>query len=219
MIESPIFWTDVQQAQERLVATVILYDGSPYFVVSAENGADGKPRLYLMECGNETNLTRKVMDSPKFKRFRELPQIGWMNYDKGTSAHFFERGARRSRQHGLSDSNISHWGLTHGTITNLTSRRDLSEVMHDKGFIHMVKDEYPTLTSILAKIVDNTAIAYSRRYCVYRDVDGVRWLYRNTDRIGLFTGANTLNLLSKHSFYREEIMADEKFTLDKIQEF
>ena len=62
-------------------------------------------------------------------------------------------------------------------------------------------------------------MAYGLHYAVIRDVDGIRWLYRDMDRVGLFFGADSLLLLSSKSFLREEIMADSAFTIGNIREF
>ena len=66
------FWADVEQAQERLVNSLVLYDDQPAYVIEVTGGfGDGIPRanLYL---GTSREATRKRLDSPKFKRFREL---------------------------------------------------------------------------------------------------------------------------------------------------
>lgn len=219
MQSTPIFWTDTQQANERLAACVILYDGLPFYVTEAFNGDDGKARVNMTSCGPNPTNTRKLMDSPKFKRFRELPQIGWMNPSKGASAVFLERHARRSRQHGLSDQNVTRKSFRQGVLSNPEERRPLTTAMTDEGFVQCVTGVFPSLAKILANIEENSALAYSRKYCVYRDSDGIRWLYREAERVGLFTGTETLNLLSKFAYCREEIMADPAFTLDRIQEF
>ena len=78
---------------------------------------------------------------------------------------------------------------------------------------------YPPLKDVLVTLKEKTSIAYSSKYAVFMCNEGIRWLYRNKRRIGLFTGVDTLCLFPKASCYREEIMEDPLFTLDKIQEF
>lgn len=230
-VKSENFWTDSQQAAERLVGTVILYDDIPVYVENVRDGmdfADNKHRVSIVFC-NDTSRTsqRKHMNSPLFKKYRDLPKIGWTNLHSksrpawGTSV-FIRRRSSITRLHGLATTNTEVLYFNRdsenisGSLQNLPSGA-FNELIYDKGFVDTHSNVFPTLDEILAKIKQKTSIAYSRKYCVHMDSSGVKWLYREAECIGLFSG-KSLSLFPKASFYREEIMSDPLFTLNQILE-
>jgi hypothetical protein len=220
---SNIFWTDTEQARERLTGTVVLYDGQPVYINDIENGNnfdDGIPRANIAVCGESGDkVTRKRLDSPKFNKFRSLPELGWVNSAK-YGAILMQRRATRSRLHGLNGNNVLAT-FFYGMPEYSTGRfeRGWDYMYKTKSFVDACNNIYPSLESILLNIQEDSALGFSRKFAVYRDTLGLRWLYRETERIGIFTNANSLNLLEKFKFYREEIMSEPKFTLDNIQEY
>ncbi len=226
---SDFFWENAEQTRERLSESIVLYDNVPAFVTSVQDHEDGVPRLELIMCDKPKDFVRKIANSPKFKRYRELPSIGWMNVmgDHRTStklestAALVERRNMVARTHGLCDGNTS---VTIPVIDNNSVHftalgNGLRGIMFDSGFSAMHAGEYPSLQQILINIVPVSSIAYSRVFCVLRDDAGLRWLYRYRERVGIFTGSDSLNLLTKYVYLREEIMADPAFTLNTIREF
>lgn len=229
MTKSDIFWTDFEQASERLYHTVVMYDGSPVFVQSLVNGLgheDGDHRANLVTCDPKREEMRKKLNSPKFKRFRELPTLGWFNASfKNFEAVLLTRRAVTTRLHGLSANNV----LCHSFRNSITSDvnpvlvstgdYNFNHFMYDEGFGQMQKGVYPSMVATLNNIVQKSAIAISPRYCITRDGRGIRWLYRLNECVGLFTGNDTLNLVASFAFLREEIMDDKAFTITTIREF
>ena len=218
-----IFWTDTIQARERLTNTVVMYDGEPVLVLdilSGEDYDDGVPRAHIQYCAKMTeNPQRKRLDSPKFNKFRDLPPLGYLNSPK-YGAVFMERRATRSRLHGLCDSNVGVLYFRKETGYELYRFDGGWKYFYSsEAFVESCQDVFPTLEEVLLNIKECSAIAFSRKFAVYRDELGLRWLYRNEQRIGLFPNAKSLCLISKYKFYREEIMAEPKFTLDSIQEY
>ena len=211
------FWTDATQASERLRNSTILYDGLPYFVLDIENNDDGIPRAILSMGGKSV---RKKLNSPKFKKFRELPPIGWFNSSRRGVAQLIERRVISTRTHGLSTNNTVLYEMSCKTAEMMVSERDnYQSICQDKGYIDAVKKTFPALPDILSQIRKQEAIAYNSMFCVVRDADGIRWLFRNQEKIGLFTGVGSLMLINSKNFYREEIQDDPSFTLNTIQEF
>lgn len=222
------FWTDVQQATERLRHCVVSYDGVPYYVRNVLDGRDFDDRCtraVLQACDSRGDESRKKLNSPKFKRFRELPELGWFNYEGDRfGAVLLTRRAVTTRVHGLSTNNVvctAPVNNAQGTpLLKSTGDTGFTEFIFNDGFQNIHKKAYPSLLATLNNIVEGSAIAVSNKFCVIRDGKGIRWLYRNEAIVGLFTGADTLNLLSRHGFLREEIMADEVFaTITTIREF
>lgn len=217
------FWTDSRQAQERIAATYVLYDGKPFYVRDVANEADYDDRVARV-YGNHPGKERKwiPMNDEKFNKFRLLPLLGWINSTFGDHPHavYLSRTAKRTRLHGLSNNNTTAYKFRRGS---LEASQDIgsTQYMADKSYLlaHDMEKGYPSLEEILLNVRENSAIAYSPTFCVYRCGDGVRWLYRKKSRIGMFVGADTLSLFPKLGYYREEIMEDEKFTLNTIREF
>lgn len=215
----PYFWTDFQQAQERLEGSVVLCGENPAYIRGLEEGHDGIPVANLSICNDSKKIIQKKLDDPAFGRFRNLPVLGWVNTTK-YSAVFLERRLLRARTHGLCDNSVTVFDATR-TADGLAPSREVSfrNIWPDAGFTDSVKNSFPSLEEILMHIREESIIAYSHTFAVLRDGLGLRWLYRNIERVGLFTGTDTLLLFPKTGFYREEIMDDPMFTLNHIKEF
>lgn len=230
MNKADMFWTDRGQAQERIAGTVILYDNDPVYVDRVEDAFDSPDnviRVSIRSCDPDQTVSRKRLDSPKFKRFRELPTLGWMNSaDPRTGALFLYRRSVRTRSHGLSRNNVNVVGFPKKVVYagnyagSLQSYGEGSfdQFMFDRGFKDMHHGRYPSLGSILSAVQECSAIAFTNRFCVVCDDFGIRWLFRDRTRVGIFGGDNTLFLLKKFVYLREEIMAEPRFTIDQIRE-
>lgn len=226
--KSEIFWTDGIQAQERLGNTIILYDGNPCYVAGITGPSPETPKIpriviRMVGVPKPVPLT-KNLDDPLFERFRVLPKVGWMNYVSSpiTGPLFISRRpVAGSRLHGLANPNtrVESFTTSGDSFYLEGGNYNIQTIMNDKGFVDMHRGEYPSLGAILANIKEGTGIAYNRDFCVYRDAVGIRWLFHKTNKVGIFTGVDTLNLFQKYSYLRETIMDDETFTLNNIREF
>lgn len=218
--KTDFFWTDINQAVERLTQTVVMYDGEPVFI--REVLLDSNPPKASVYFFTDGSTKTKLLSSPKFNRFRTLPALGWMNpvdtKKIGINAMFMNRRVISTRSHGLSSNNVVVYCLMKDSNEFSSGRLAFNNVYDDPGFLHIQTNQYPTLASTLQKIEDSSVIAYSPLFAVFRDNRGIRWLYRNLEPVGIFTGADTLNLLQKYSYLREEIMADPAFTCNNIRE-
>lgn len=224
-----MFWTDSRQASERLANSIVMYDGKPLYierVTAGEEFEDGEPRAVTMSCDGTSTRKRKKLSSPKFKNFRELPPLGFcILKEHGNLCVFTQRIVTQTRTHGLSTRNVQTSSFTprktgKGDLFSLrTDTVDFSSVMFDPGFHNSCRNDFPSLESILTNIQERTALPYGHNFAVYRDTVGVRWLYRKKDRVGFFSGADTLVLLPKKAHFREEIQEDPNFTLNNIKEY
>lgn len=216
MLKSSFFWTDLTQASERLNRSVILYDGDPVYVEAVSEGSDGVPKVHIMDLVNQ-QVIRKNADSPKFERYRKLPNLGWFN-SKGIPL-FMERRTRTSRSHGLTNENVAIFNLHAGSGTLQANGNTFINVMFDKGFIDSHNDRFPSMERTLRDIAPGSSIAVSRKLLVNCDMDGLKWLWLGKARVGIFTGSDSLLLLPKYAFHREEIQSEKAFTLNRIREF
>lgn len=217
------FWTDLEQAQQRLSNTVVLYDNVPTYIDSITRGDDGIPRARAADCVRNAKFQTKRLDSPKFGRFRTMPTLGWMNPESpdnlGRGCYFLQRTAVSTRTHGLSDGNVQVFNfLTHGDLMIALSRGNIGfrSLMFDEGFTNIHKNDYPELTKAIAVLVPGNPIAVSPKYALAKDGDGVVWLYHQMKRVGILSG-QCLYLLRKFFFLREEIMQDN-LAVESIRE-
>lgn len=223
-----MFWTDHQQASERLLNTVVLYDKTPVLVERVESGGnftDGVPRCYIRDITKEgSKAVRKRLDSPKFNKYRDLPELGFVNNNKTYRASLLSRRVVRSRQHGLSDNNVICYTLIYKEegrdeyYVGAHAGMSFSSLFFSEQLKAMFDNEYPPLRDILSNLQQKHFIAYSRKFAVYRDSNDMMWLYRLHERVGFFSNNDTLTLFKKARGYREEIMEDVAFTLNNIAE-
>lgn len=224
MNNKDFFWTDVQQASARIGRTVVMYGADPVFVAGVGPHQDEIPRAQVLLCSEpDGKYVRKMLNSPKFHRFRRLPKLGWFNHSNPqVGAIFHSRININAQTHGLNHNNVRATAFHRRTGDNSSlSHSDYSfqSTMFDKGWVDANADKFPSLKKILAVIEEDSSVAFCPLFCVYRDRDGLRWLYRNLDKVGIFTGIDTLNLFTKYGYLAEEIMSEPSFTIDNIREF
>lgn len=248
-----MFWTNNEQARERLNESFLLFEGKPCFVNTCynynevyheERDAEKIDKKYvvdkgpLAQCrfGSGTDYVWISLGHPGWNDFRDLPELGWHNIKLKKNKFdcvFLARRSRNTRTHGLSAHNttaLSLSSLAGVPVPAVTPREDGrrrgTEVFGAPGrnishaFFNPYygKDKAP-LQDILNVLKPGNGMAYSSKFCVFMCDNNFRWLYRNTDRIGFFSGMDTLSLSPSFGFYREEIMEDPNFTLNNIQEF
>lgn len=208
-----MFWTDTAQASERITNTYVLYDGSPVYVERIR--ADGSAEV--LEYPKRERRMIPLSDAG-FKNFRILPPTGWVNYKYGKTAIYLQRRPRRSRQHGLTGDNV-YTGYLNKTGTFSTGGYSYEEIVGDEGYILACKNDYPSLDDVLMHIREGSALAVSPQYAVFRDDAGVRWLFRGSDKVGIFSGTDTLMLLKKYLYLKEELSDSPTITISNFKEF
>ena len=225
MAKTDYFWTDIDQARQRLSGCVVNYDNEPVYIENVTRvDEDTTPRVIIYPCGVPMSGkgSRKKANSPKFDKFRSLPELGWMILNGGKMITYVLRRIVSTQIHGISASNTVcstiYYSPDRASLIENGQRTNFSNVWPDPGFTAAQKGEYPSLAGILKNILPNTGIPFSLKYCVIQDGDGIVWLYRGLDKAGIFIGGDTLYLLHKKGFLREELMEDKLFTIDNIRE-
>lgn len=212
------FWTDPVQAQERLANSTILYGEQPFFV---ERVIPAKGKDHYLLSGvlyPEAKQMAIKLDDERLHKYRRLPPLGWSNCLFDRKALFLDRVPRRSRQHGLNGDNVSISSIAqNGSVSRGGVYFD--DVIRDKGYFLSCIGDFPSLEETLQALKAHSSLAISKDFAVYRDRDGLRWLYRKVDRIGLFSGIETLLLFGKFSFLKEELHENTTITVKDIREF
>lgn len=215
---SPYFWEDAQQASERLTNTYVLHGDTPFFVQTVSPGDGETPsaigRAYPLEKSEIHNL-----DDPAFHRFRKLPPVGWVNCERYSEGLYLERRPIRSRVHGLNDNNVRVGFIPDQAVRLSFGDFSFESVVKDPAYAQCCVGEYPSLEETLSCIRSGTTIAISNKYAVKRDSEGLRWLYRLSERVGLFSGNASLLLANSSAYLREELVEDPAISVENIQEF
>lgn len=216
------FWTDTTQARERLQGSIVVYDGKPVYVAEIVDH-DSEPKALIVQCNDAGGArNRKQLNSPKFKKFRELPKLGFVNMENKPGLCIVKRRVVSTRIHGLFDSNTYvDWVFIDedkGIFFNRGSPFGQT-VWSDPGFTNAHIGNFPTMESIIRNLKPGTGCAFNNQYAVLRDRAGYRYLYRLDQRAGIIVDADTLLLTEKTRFLREELQNDPTFTLNTIREF
>lgn len=220
-----MFWTDAAQASERLTGCVVNYDGKPVYIEEVNLGEDQRTvecKALLLEKGTRKRI---VLSDQKWNNFRDLPRLGWFNYVSITvgtiTPVFLERRAVNSRSHGLTSANTNCYNLTPRGVER-EKYANFVDYMKNPGYHETSVDEtaYPKLSTILMALGEEpSGVAFSPKFCVIVTEEGMKWLFRKRNRIGFFTGTDSLNLFPKNGFYKEELQSCPSFDINNIREF
>lgn len=214
---NPMFWTDFDQAVERLSGSWVLFEGYPVFVHDIRNHKD-KICARVIPAGKHNEVKHIPLDHPGFNLFRALPPSGWYNVNwegKDYAAVYTARNPARTRTHGLSRNNMRLYDLVEGSLLP-NQNYTINEVFHDSLACTM---SYPSLEECMVELPESMSIAFSVRNALSRDALGLRYFYRDNTKIGVFTSHDTLSLPPKFSFYKEELAEDPTLSAVTIKEF
>lgn len=215
--KSPYFWEDVGQAGERLSGTFVLYGDEPVLVERVEPA--GGDAIGVIRRFPSSRTSRISLSDKLFHRFRVLPPMGWFNSVAHKTAMYAERQPVRRVGHGLSDNNVHVGIVQEGRTTPVFRDYRYNETARDTGYAEACKDSFPPLKDVLSHIREGSTIAIDSKYAVNRDAAGMRWLYRNRERVGLFAGAASLILQEKMKYLKEELFESPRITVEDIKEF
>ncbi len=210
---SDSFWTDDQQAAERLAETFILKGDEVVYVQTVEAG-----QIYHKTLPSGA-LQAEKLDSPVWNKFRKLPPLGWLNVstNKFVGAVYMRRRAVRSRSHGLNNTNIQVFGF-HGNGGVLAGERLLSMTAIYGAGLYKDPDQYPGFRDVFAVLKTDSSAALSSKFAIYKDAGGLVWLYRKRRRIGLIPDVATVLLFRGENFYREDILANHNILPVEVRE-
>lgn len=218
MLKTDFFWTDAAQAEERLRGSYILHGDRAVYVERIANtrSAGLKAEVTSFPEGKAETLS---LSDPLFHRFRKPLPNGWVNNLYAKRAFFLQRSPQRSRIHGMTSSSTTVFSILSDGRLRPSDDMRFDSVVRDQQFQAAIKNDYPSLELILDKLKIGTCIAFSNNMALFRDTDGIRWLYVGADKVGLFTGSDTLLLLSSFSYIKEQLVEAAEFTVKNIVEF
>lgn len=218
MLKTDFFWTDAAQAEERLRGSYILYGDSAVYVerIANSRSAGLKAEVTIFPEGKAGNIS---LSDPLFHRFRKPLPTGWVNNLYSKRAYFLQRSPQRSRVHGMTSGSTAVYTILSDGRMRPSDEMRFDVVVRDQQYQEAIRGDYPALELILDRLKIGTCIAFSNNMALFRDTDGVRWLYIGNDKVGLFTGSDTLLLLSSFSYVKEQLTEAAEFTVNNIVEF
>lgn len=211
------FWENLEQARERLSGCYIMYGNEIVYVEDVHAKSNGlTARIYDAARINPSRLVK--LSDPAFKSFREIPPLGWTNIVGGTkpNAVFMERVPVRQRTHGLSNNNVTVKDNSTGLVGR-SREYNFTSVVTNKGYEGTIEGKYPSLEEVLQKLPRDSLAAVSSRYAVQEDSPGMKWFYRNSERVGMISGENLL-LFKGFLYLLEELQEAKEITFKDVRE-
>jgi hypothetical protein len=204
------FWTDAVQAAERLEGTFVMDRDNVVYI----QRIDELDAVFNDPLGKQPQ-ERKPLASEDWSNFRKLPPLGWHNIDyapgrpfkRFTGAVYLRRRALRTRTHGLNGNNVNVMTFFQAP-GQLTVDRNipLAQVFGDPLFKDPAK--YPRFEEAFDLLRPNDSAALSNKFALAQDGDGLTWLYRKRQKIGLVPDNGSLLLLRSAKYYVEDVQAN-----------
>ena len=193
-------YTTRDEASNRLLRTIVTYDGEPHKVVDI-GGRDGAVTLTIAPWPFAARDYRDVaVTDPLLNGFRPMA-LGFMNYFRRGIPHAswcFRSPARRMQQ-GLNDANFR-------ANTLVTQQRITLEHCQDSdAFREMILGTYPTVDEVNEMLLPNSTIAVDRKYAISMGVEGYKTVYYGNEPMGLLINGTFL-LREDRQYAREQLM-------------
>ena len=194
-----MFWTDINQARDRLEGSYFLLGNDPVYF---ERIREGETRVTNYRTGQAGVL----VSLEDFGDFRKLPPLGWVNWTGGaeTRAFYLYRVPMRNRQHGLSSNNCNAGGIENDLYRSRSNRVSFDNVLTNDGYLEAVDGIFPEPGEILEHLQKGQEAAFSMKYAISCDSRGLFWLWRKTDCLGLIL-KDSIRLLPGQNCYRDEL--------------
>jgi hypothetical protein len=187
-------YTDVNDASQHLLGTVVLYDGNPVVVMGIINDINGF-EAQLVPCHPRgSDQFRVSLWDPKIKT-RNF-NLGYVNFGKSPGAVFLTRQPRRQYQQGLSDNNV---------VVSTGDR--FSHIRTSKNFVDAMRGIYPSINDCIKRLQngDCTSIAFNTEFALADNGESgiIRLMYREVE-VGVVVN-NTIFLGDQHKWLNKHI--------------
>jgi hypothetical protein len=194
-----MLYDSLDEAVNRLVNTMVTYDGAPVYVTHVErHGKDFQLSLSRFPYDGRDQFNALASD-PLFKGFQS-PPLGYCNFFyRRADTTWCERIPSRQRRQGLSGDTCNAVSLVSGL------RIPWNELYISDGFNEMVRGEYPSFDEAFQRLIPSSSIAVARDFAVRMSEGGYTFLYYKRDEVGMFVRDN-LYLRSDRQYLSEMII-------------
>lgn len=159
---------------------------------------------YLEQNKGKTKIIRKMMNSPKFKKFRPFP-LGMCNL--GLDCWYVQRQPRRSHLQGLCDEMLYSKCCS---LNEPKSKYTLSGARPTVGVLYnTIKGIYPSYEECYENFrqgnISNNSVGFHREFAISKGPVGILCLVYKEDTVGVITGKKSLQLSNEFHYTREVI--------------
>lgn len=200
------FYENLEEASFRLNQSIVMYDGQPVYIHSLENNTDGIVRVRIQELPLDeakiNNTTRKMINSPKFNRFRPF-ELGNMNLLASGVIYPYrlERVPVRTRTQGTTQTNTRLNPL----FPELRNPNfGFNSLLYNEGFVEMCRGVYPTWDEYIETGIPSCALSRDIAIRLSEDT-GLRFLKYKELYAGIVTEKGVVALYPKYNYLREAI--------------
>ena len=179
--------------------------------ISSENNAFGPAMDKWMEspAGKGTDIIRKMMNSPKFNKYRPFP-LGMCNDNNGCA--YIERQPNRKVEQGLLQSMTVQIPVAMDMDATPNEGRHTIDI-YAPNFRNCVVGDYPSPVTCLNNLLDdaviNSAVGFHREFALVRGPMGTLFLaYRN----------NIIGLLPNSDFSAVRLGVEFTYTKEVVDE-
>ena len=188
--------------------TINNYTGLPSYDMVPPGHTLGGLYDSFMEKNPKAPLIRKMMNSPKFNKFRPFP-LGMCNMDN--TVYYIERQPTRRTEQGLTQNMLN---ITDVTLSQGKGGRGVPSSyfnMHGDDFKACILGDYPTANSCLAAMknpkVKNNAAAFHREFAFVRGPLDTLYLGYKDNVIGVLPNSDLSSLTIGREFaYTREVV-------------
>lgn len=156
--------------------------------------------------GKKSGVIRKMMNSPKFNKFRPFP-LGMSN--TGGRAMYIERKPARYTQQGLTDSMITIHSVDLPDPNERYPRQSFQFFSHQ--MYNTIKGIYPSIEECVENMKDdkvaNTSVAFHRDFAFVQGPIGITYLAYKSDLVGFLPSLSNreVRLGKSHQYLREVV--------------
>lgn len=200
-----------EEARNRLVGTIVAYDGRPVKVIDVGGRDGGVLSLSVLVWpfdGREPALTLPINDA-LFGNF-VTPRLGFANFFERGNAHaiWCHRTPARRMQQGLVNGNFV------GTAIGIRQQRfNLEHIQSSDGFREMIAGEYPVFETAVDMLVPDSSIAVDRNFALMQSPEGYVTIYHRRDPLGLVM-RGVIYLREDRQYARELLLESDRVPND-----
>ena len=203
-------YTTREEARNRLVNTIVAYDGRPVRVVDVGGRDGGALTLTVFHWPFDgTRAETLPITDPLFGSF-VTPRLGFANYFERGNAHtvWCHRTPARRMQQGLVSGNFA------GTAIGVRQQRfTLEHLQSTDAFREMIAGEYPTFDTACEMLVPDSSIAVDRNFALLQSPEGYVTIYHRRDPLGLVM-RGVIYLREDRQYARELLLEAERLPND-----
>lgn len=210
-----------EEVQQKLVQCLLIYKGSPIFVIACDVADDGAIRIAFFHTSDKNQKTCRVPVSDPGLDIRNCgSRLGYMNVSSYSDKPYNEciylmRMPRRSSTHsqGLSKSNVYVSGFRGNGTYDLPPTGNLNfdtNIYVDKSSslqdtFNNIYPDIPSVKKEFSKDITLISRAFNKNWAVRKDEIGLFDLLYKNIRVGWSQDLDTFTIPDRWKFHRSDL--------------